>query len=243
MNELHFKVLGPEGACCHGGVGRWLTDQSWLPVVHGNLAPCVRGYHLCRTSNLVEWLGECIWIAEGRGKPFVSNDYLIFREARVLRLLTTWTPAKARLFAVECAERVLPMITTLHPDETRPGLSIQTARDSVTHSIPFSRMTEVAMEAWNASRRMDGAARDVALAAYGAAIWQSGGIAAWAASGSARTAVAAAASEQVMIDAQKTGAHPRDAERSAIAAASAALKAEQEWQTKRLFELLGDVTQ
>lgn len=240
MSELNFKVLGPDGACCHGGSGRWLTDGTWMPLVFGNLSPCVRGYHLCRRSDLVEWLGEVIWVAEGRGKSFVSPQYLIFQEARVVRALSTWTPTVARGFAVTCAERVLPLLEAALPGEERPAEALRAARTfDETSPAAFEQLGRLAQAAWTASRGLDGALRDVALAAYGSAVWRGAGMAAWAASASARSAAAAAAVEEVMARARENGVHPRDAERNANAASASALKAERDWQTERLFDLLG----
>ncbi|MBF0440254.1 MAG: hypothetical protein HQL93_14215 [Magnetococcales bacterium] len=241
MTDLYFKVLGPDGVCCHGGLGRWQTDGTWMPPIYGNLSPCVRGYHLCRASDLIEWLGPVIWIAEGQKASFISSKYVIFQEARVVRSLDAWTPAVARLFAVECAQRVSGLITEIFPDETRPAVALQAARDFMAGKLDFVTMNKIAQEAWNASRLQEGAVRDAAIAAYGAAVWESDGLAAWAAAGAARTAVAAAALEHSLAVDKENGVHPRDAERKANQAAASALQVEREWQTARLFDLLGDI--
>lgn len=241
MSELYFKVLGPNGVCCHGGSGSWLIDGQWMPTVHGNLAPCVRGYHLCRTTDLVENLGSVIWIAEGREKSFISPKYLIFQEARVIRPLSSWTDETARLFAIECVERVLPILTAQFPNETRPQLALQAARNYINKTCDFAKLTEVATGAWRASRQSGGTCRDVMLAAYSAAVWENDGMAAWAATDAARTAAAAAAMEHSLAVSKENNLHFRDAERNANAASTAALIAEKEWQTKRLFEILGTI--
>ncbi len=240
MDETYYKVLGPNGECCHGGTGTWQTDGTWMPPIPGTLAPCVRGYHLCRQETLIEHLGDIIWVAQGRGRSFITNQHLIFEEAKVDHCLTNWTPNVARLLAAECAERVLPLIELRYPDEIRPKQAIQAARDYVAEKINFETLAKFAAAAWNASRQVEGAARDVMIAAYGAAAWQNSSKAAWGAVGSARIAVAATAREHTLAAGKENNVHPREAERHANAANLAALKSEQAWQTQRLFELLGE---
>ncbi|MBF0180938.1 MAG: hypothetical protein HQM03_13020 [Magnetococcales bacterium] len=241
MSELHFKALGQDGACCHGGSGRWNTNGEWMPTIHGNLAPCTRGYHLCRAHDLIEWIGPVIWIAEGQGRSFVSPQYLIFQEARVVRSLPAWTPVVARRFAAECAQRVLPIVEERLPAETLPRQTIEAAWEFADGSLAFPRLAEPAQRAWQLARQLDGAARDAVIAAYGAVVWEADGMAAWAAAGSARSAAAAIVREKTMQEAKANNLHPREAEKKADSAAAAALRAEREWQSGRLFALLGDL--
>ncbi|MBF0125981.1 MAG: hypothetical protein HQM02_02110 [Magnetococcales bacterium] len=239
MSETYFKVLGQNGSCCHGGAGSWSTNGEWMPTVHGNLAPCTRGYHLCRANDLVEWLGPVIWIADGRGKSFQTPQHLIFQEARVVRPIPSWTPKVARQFAAECAERVLPLLEAQSPHLTTPRLAIQAAREFSGGTVDFETMADCAHAAWQASRQLDGGLRDVAVAAYGAGIWEQDGMAAWAAAGSARTASATQAREAALAFARENNLHPREAERKGETAGVDAWHAERNWQTKRLFQLLG----
>ncbi|MBF0270859.1 MAG: hypothetical protein HQL98_02125 [Magnetococcales bacterium] len=237
-DQVYYKVLGDDGVCCHGGSGRWNTDGSWMPVVHGGLSPCVRGYHLCRAADLVEWLGPVIWVAEGRGKSFLSGQYQIFQEARLVHPMEGWNPTVAREFAVVCAERALPVLEMALPEETRVGEALAKARELLENSGNVAEAQWIAAGAWSASRLVDGAARDAAIAAYGALAWNSAGMAAWAAAGSARSALAAAAWESAMAEAKAQGIHPRDAERTANGVSAATLNAERAWQTAHLFTLL-----
>ncbi|MBF0341137.1 MAG: hypothetical protein HQL95_09285 [Magnetococcales bacterium] len=240
-DPVYYKVLGVDGVCCHGGAGRWHTDGSWMPVVYGGLAPCVRGYHLCRDTDLVEWLGPVIWTAEGRGNSFVNPQYLIFQEARVLQPMERWNDALARSFAVECARRVEPLLKAALPEENRIGEALAMAQAlAETSAKDFSQAHALAARIWTISRQVDGAVRDAAIAVYGALNWESGGLAAWAAAGSARTSAAAAASELSMAESKAQGVHPRDAERTAGQASAKAMNGERTWQTNRLFELLGE---
>ncbi|MBF0191897.1 MAG: hypothetical protein HQL99_12280 [Magnetococcales bacterium] len=237
-DQVYYKVLGADGVCCHGGSGRWNTDGSWMPAIHGGLSPCVRGYHVCRAEDLVEWLGPVIWTAEGRGKAFSSGPYRIFQEARVIRPVEGWSDAVAREFAVACAERAVPILEVALPGETRVVEALAKARERANGDTDAAAAQRMAAGAWSVSRLVDGAARDAAIAAYGAVSWLDGGMAAWAAAGSARSALAASAWESAMTEAKAQGIHPRDAERTANGVAAATLNAERTWQTALLFTLL-----
>lgn len=213
-------------------------DGSWMPPVYGGLAPCVRGYHLCRPTDLVEWLGPEIWIAEGQGRSFINGQYLIFERARVVQRLEAWTPAAARTFAVACAERTLGIIETARPDTPSVATALNVARSLTPDAEKVEPVTRSATAMWHLARQLDGATRDAVLSIYGALAWRNPGMAAWAAAGSARSAHAAHTWEQTMSTGTTQGLHPREAERLANAASSAAMQAERSWQTSQLMAIL-----
>ena len=107
-----YKVLNQDGSAYHGGVGSWpLPDGeapgAWTPKLTGRLVPCGHGYHLCRATDLIGWLGPAIFLAEPKGRILKARDKVVVRQARLLRRLDTWTEQTARLFACDCAEHVL----------------------------------------------------------------------------------------------------------------------------------------
>ena len=85
-----------------------------------------------------------------------------------------------RLFAADCAEMVLPIYEKRYPDDSRPRMAIQAARDYANGLITLE---EFAAAAW--------AARSAAMSA-GSAAW-SAAWAAWAAVGSPARAASDAA--------------------------------------------------
>ena len=106
----YYKVLDAGGKCIYGN-GSWFSPKKdkpgkWMPVVE-SLKMCESGYHLCRRKDLLGWLGPEIYEAEGRGKKLIGDDKVVFQQARLLRRLDTWTERTARLFACDCAERVV----------------------------------------------------------------------------------------------------------------------------------------
>jgi hypothetical protein len=102
-----------------------------------------------------------------------------------------------RLFAADCAELVLPIYEKLYPDDNRPRLAIQAARDYANGLITMEELdaaSDAARAAWAAARGV-WAASDAAWAAASAAAWAASDAASAAASDAARAAWAAARGE------------------------------------------------
>ena len=90
-----FKVLGDNGACYHGGRGRWHLPANgqpgrWMPSIRGKLEACERGYHLCTLAQLPAWLGPTIWIAEYDGERLDQSDKIVVRRARLAERVEPW---------------------------------------------------------------------------------------------------------------------------------------------------------
>ena len=133
MTERLFKVLDRDGTPFHGGIGAWSLPArgepgAWMPPI-ADLEPCERGYHLCREGDLVCWLGPMIGEAEARGERVdyaeKRHTCVVVAEARLLRRYERWTETTARLFACDCAERVLYLCA----DDALSRKSITTARN------------------------------------------------------------------------------------------------------------------
>ena len=98
----------------------------------------------------------------------------------------------ARLFAADCAESVLPIFESEKPDDPRPRLAIQAARDYAVGLIDDNARAAAGAAAWAAARA---AARDAARTAA----WDAARAAAWAAALYAASYAAQAAA----LDAQE----------------------------------------
>ncbi len=114
--ETLYKILDEDGSCYHGGRGKWHLPTAdapgkWMPKLRGMLEPCQRGYHLCRETDLINWLGPVIWIAEYDGDRVdvdsTIDGKVVVRRARLLSLVPNWDAQSARLFACDCAYRAL----------------------------------------------------------------------------------------------------------------------------------------
>ena len=108
-----------------------------------------------------------------------------------------------RLFAADCAEMVLPIYEKHYPDDNRPRLAIQAARDYANGLITLEELSAARVAAraaawaaaWDAARAAAwDAARDAAWDAASAAAWDAARAAAWDA---ARAAARAAARDEI----------------------------------------------
>jgi hypothetical protein len=217
--KLYYKVLNEDGSAYHGGSGKWYLPRNgkpgkWMPAI-ANPEPCVRGYHLCRPTDIVDWLGPAIWVAEAGGQIIESDNKVCVERARLVARIPAWNERSARHFAADCAERVLSIFEEKRPNDNRPRLAIQAARDYADGKI--------AAAAWDAARA---AAWDAAGDAAGAAARAAAGDAAWDAARAAAGAAAGAAAWAAAWDAARA------------AAGAAAWDAERKWQTERLLAIL-----
>ena len=144
-----FKVLGENGEPFHGGTGLWSLPQNgepgeWMPPIEGKLVPCSNGYHLCREQDLLRWLGPTIWAAEYRGERIDDDEKAVVREARLVHQYTNWNERTARLFACDCAERVVHLCG----DDDRPRNAIEVARRYANGEATDNELAS----AWDAAR-------------------------------------------------------------------------------------------
>ena len=121
-----YKVLSPDLTSRNGGTHQWHLGE-WTPPVT-SLEPCVSGYHVCQESDLVEWLGPVICEAEIGGQYVRAHNKTVATTARITRVLDTWNATTQRLFACDCAERVLALFEKAYPIDLRPRQAIETAR-------------------------------------------------------------------------------------------------------------------
>jgi len=150
-----FKVLGPGGFPYHGGNGLWSLPHDkepgeWMPEIK-HIALCERGYHLVRPEHLVCWLGPVIYRAEGRGEHIAGNDKDVFGQARLLGVLETWNERTARLFAADCAERVLPIWEKKYPTDERVRKMIEITRAFARGQATKDNLVAAWDAAWDAA--------------------------------------------------------------------------------------------
>mgnify|MGYP001378574589 CR=1 FL=1 len=199
-----YKCLGPNRTSVNGGVGQWLPPGEWMHAVQGTIVPCYNGYHLCRFENILDWVNEELWEAEGRGDVIEAENKIVFREARLVRRCEWWNPQTAHLFACDCAEQALPIYENRFSDDKRPRNAIEVARryanrEATEEEMAAARAAGAAAwaaagaAAWSAARAAGAAAR----AAAGAAAWSAAGATAGAAAWSAGAAGGAARAWQI----------------------------------------------
>jgi hypothetical protein len=164
--ETFYKVLGRDGRSFHGGNGVWYKNR-WREV-DGPLVPCRNGLHLCRAEHLLQWIGPTIWRAEYDGEMIELDDKVVARRARVTEKIEAWNERTSRLFAADCAERVLYLYEQEYPNDDRPRAAIQAARDFAEGRIDQAALDAARVAASAAERD---AAWTAARAAARAAAW------------------------------------------------------------------------
>lgn len=231
MKEVLYKVLSENGAAYHGGMSKWNLPRDgrpgdWMPPIKGELVACENGYHLCCISDLTMWLGPAIFEAEYRGER-LDCDKVVVREARLLCKISRWNKRTARLFACDCAERVLGIFERENPDDDRPRRAIETARHFANGGATRQELAAAGTAARIAGAAARDAARDVAWVAGAAA--RDAKAAAWVAWAAAGAAVGAAAWSTTRM---AVGIAAKDAAEVTAGAA------EQRWQHERLLQYL-----
>lgn len=126
-----YKIVAANGSACHGGKGKWRLPAgekpgAWMPKVAGEIKCCRNGYHLATATQLLDWLKtDCaVYEAEGRGTCDKARDKTAYRQARLVRKVGVLTPRLLATWALDCAERALPIF-----EKNTPAISAR-ARQS-----------------------------------------------------------------------------------------------------------------
>ena len=217
----YYKVLAADGVSSyHGGLGKWFIPKGkrigkWMPAIK-DIRPCERGYHFVNIEQLPQWLGPTLYEIEVRGQIIHQADKSVAEQARLIRKVETWNDKTLRLYAADCAERVLGLYEKQYPKDDRPRKAIQAARDFANGLIT-----------------KDAAAKAATNAAYAAAFNAAYYAASNAASAAAYTAytTAAGASYAAYTAAAAAGY-------AAANGVDAAYAAEKTWQMERLKHYL-----
>ena len=104
------------------GTGKWAQGR-WKSV-KGDIIPCENGLHLCRQKDLLHHINERLWMAEIDPSDLIEcADKIVVRRARIIAPVETINDRTLRLFACDCAERVVHLAK-----DTRCNDSIAVAR-------------------------------------------------------------------------------------------------------------------
>ena len=147
---------------------------------------CRSGWHACRWEDVPAHLSEELWVCELDGTVIEGDDKVVAERLRIVRKVNL-SDRDLRLFAADCAEAVLHHFEDRHPDDDRPRLAIQAARDYANGLIDAAARSA-------ADSAADSAARLAAyLAAHSAARSAARSAACSAADSAARSAACSAA--------------------------------------------------
>lgn len=141
---------------------KWPQRKRWADPVEGPLEMCENGYHATTADHLLDWLAPTLYVVEFEGDILApeGENKVCGRRARLVERVDTWNEKSARLFAVECGMRVLPIFERRHPGDKRPRKALRVARRYANGKATSDELA--------AAR---GAARAAAGAAARAAAW------------------------------------------------------------------------
>jgi len=153
---IYYKVLNDDGTPFHGGIGQWSLPEGdkpgkWMPPIE-NLELCASGYHVINKNQLIEWIGPTIFEVEVKGKFIHDANKSVFESARLIRKIEAWNDKTARLFAADCAERVLPFYESEYPNDSRPRLAIDATRKFANGEITQDKLNAARSAARSAAR-------------------------------------------------------------------------------------------
>ena len=213
-------------------VGEWV-DTGREPVDFGS------GLYGCTQIGVSRWIDAELYEIEYAGRPIGSDcgsGKVFGRRARLVRRVDGWDQRTARLVAADFAEHVAHLWVPPAGVAWVPADTIRVVRQYADGLVSKESLLEAraraadAAEAAAAAARVSGAAR-----------------AAWAAD-AADAAEAAAAAAGAWGEAAAWAARAADAAEAAAWAARGAARAattdrsmEQEWQSKRLLEMVGEL--
>ena len=169
----YYKVLAADGVSSyHGGLGKWFIPKGkrigkWMPAIK-DIRPCERGYHFVNIEQLPQWLGPTLYEIEVRGQIIHQADKSVAEQARLIRKVETWNDKTLRLYAADCAERVLGLYEKQYPKDDRPRKAIQAARDFANGLITKDAAAKAATNAAYAAACANGAYAAVNAAYYAA---------------------------------------------------------------------------
>jgi len=159
---------------------KW-TDRVTDPIL------CKQGWHACRWEDAIHHIAAELWVVELDGRIVEGPDTVVAERLRIVRRVKL-SDRDFRLFAADCAESVLPVFERAYPNDDRPRLAIQAARDYANGLISDDARAAASAAArdaywaaraaaWDAAGDAYWAARD----AYWTAAWDAAGDAYWAA--------------------------------------------------------------
>ena len=220
----YYKFLLDQGVPKYG-TGKWSLPTTtepgaWMPIVK-EIKLCASGYHFCANeSQLRQWIAPKCYEIEVRGNVLHDNEKSVAQEARLIREYTNWNEHAMRLFACDCAERVLHIYEAKYPSDKRVRNCIEGARDYANGKIPIEKIREL---------------RAAAVTAYAATAYA----AAAAAGAAAHAAYAAHAAHTVYAahTAYAAAAYAADADATYADAADVRQK-EKDWQNQRILQYL-----
>lgn len=114
-----YKFLGRGAVGLFSGF-KWPTPAGdrpgeWIDV-EGPLVAGSNGVHALRTSALVYWIDDELWVTELEGETTEADGIVLGRRARLVRRVPAWNEATARAFTQSCLESARASAARALPD-------------------------------------------------------------------------------------------------------------------------------
>ena len=98
---------------------KWASPLNW--------SEAIPGYVLSRKQDIHHWIAPTLWVIEAEGVVPDGNK-VVAKRARLIRQVEEWNEKNQRLFAGDCAERVLRIVEKKYPKDWRFKAAMNTAR-------------------------------------------------------------------------------------------------------------------
>jgi hypothetical protein len=141
-----------------------------LPPVEGPLVMCENGYHFCTEEHLIHWLNCFICPITVEGEWIEYEMKRVARQIHIHPPLKQWNSKTTRYFACDCAERVLKYFEADYPNDKRPQVAIEMARQFANGEVTDQQRATASDAARDAASGGANAAASAAQAA-GATAW------------------------------------------------------------------------
>ena len=129
------------------------------------LEPCASGWHACRWEDAIHHIATELWVCELDGEIVEGPDKVVANRLKLLNRVNTINDRTLRLFAADCAERVLPIFEAAYPNDDRPRQAIEVARRYANGDATSAHLAAAAWAAWAAADSADAAADSADAAA------------------------------------------------------------------------------
>lgn len=146
--RIFFKTLMDDGYAPEQTHCKWHLPQAdqpgeWMPPVEGNIIVARNGYHVSAGTNLLNWLlSNSIYIAELDGELSDRGCEVAARRARLLKRLD-FDIRKMLLFAADCVEHALNLVTTTSEKKQPITNAIDIVRRYVNAQATLQDVTEI----------------------------------------------------------------------------------------------------
>jgi len=186
--DTPIKMLTADGSAPIG-IGKWRLPRNdkpgaWMPPITREPVLCERGYHYTTVRHALAHASDRAFLIEVDGIAIHDTTKSVAQRARLLMEIEAWNERNLRLFAADCAERVVHLCG----DDPRLRAAIEVARRYARGEATAVELTAAGDATRVATRAATSAAARAATRAAAMAATEAAGAAAEAAARAAGAA-------------------------------------------------------